>query len=88
MVWVAILAFFVAIIVVVIKVRSESEGDEKNANDSIQLTTVESQVALQPVTQQPAPAVLQQWTDPQQQTWRKLNDGRTQWWNGTDWQDA
>ncbi|MCS5538250.1 MAG: hypothetical protein NZ770_09095 [Candidatus Poseidoniaceae archaeon] len=37
---------------------------------------------------QPAVSVLQQWTDAQGYTWRRLSDGRNQWWNGTDWQDG
>ncbi|MBI31545.1 MAG: hypothetical protein CMB72_02965 [Euryarchaeota archaeon] len=31
--------------------------------------------------------VIQQWTDDSGYTWRKMSDGSTQWWNGTDWQD-
>ncbi len=31
---------------------------------------------------------MQQWTDESGHTWRKLSDGRTQWWNGADWQDV
>jgi hypothetical protein len=61
---------------------------EKNGNESTSSTPNPQAAALQPATQQHASGELQQWTDPQEQTWRKLNDGRTQWWNGTDWQDV
>ena len=30
----------------------------------------------------------QQWTDEQGHIWRRYSDGRTEWWNGTDWQDT
>jgi len=32
------------------------------------------------------PEVLQQWTDDAGHTWRRMSDGGTMWWNGTDWQ--
>ena len=32
------------------------------------------------------PEVLQQWTDDSGYTWRRMSDGSTMWWNGTDWQ--
>jgi len=35
----------------------------------------------------PIPSVEQQWVDNQGRTWRRLNNGCTQMWNGTDWQD-
>ena len=31
------------------------------------------------------PEVLQQWTDDSGYTWRRMSDGSTMWWNGTDW---
>ena len=50
-------------------------------------------VAAMPVSQplpvQPVavePQVLNQWTDEGGHTWRKMDDGSTLWWNGTDWQ--
>ena len=53
---------------------------------------VEAQ-ATQPVAQTQAsqaavqlPEVLQQWTDETGHTWRRMSDGSTMWWNGTDWQ--
>ena len=49
--------------------------------------------AAQPVEQTQAsqaavqlPEVLQQWTDDSGYTWRRMSDGSTMWWNGTDWQ--
>ena len=54
--------------------------------------------AAQPVTAQPAvqpavqpqpvaePQVVNQWTDQAGHTWRRMDDGSTLWWNGTDWQ--
>jgi hypothetical protein len=32
--------------------------------------------------------VEKQWTDEQGNTWRKMSDDRTLWWNGNDWQDV
>ena len=32
------------------------------------------------------PSVIQQWTDESGYTWRKMSDGSTLWWNGSDWQ--
>ena len=42
--------------------------------------TQASQAAVQ------LPEVLQQWTDDSGYTWRRMSDGGTMWWNGTDWQ--
>ena len=42
--------------------------------------TQASQAAVQ------LPEVLQQWTDDSGYTWRRMSDGSTMWWNGTDWQ--
>ncbi len=42
--------------------------------------TQASQAAVQ------LPEVLQQWTDDSGYTWRRMSDGSTLWWNGTDWQ--
>jgi flagellar basal body-associated protein FliL len=42
--------------------------------------TQASQAAVQ------LPEVLQQWTDENGYTWRRMSDGGTMWWNGTDWQ--
>ena len=29
--------------------------------------------------------VVQQWTDEKGYTWRKMGDGSTEWWNGSEW---
>ena len=42
--------------------------------------TQASQAAVQ------LPEVLQQWTDESGHSWRRMSDGGTMWWNGTDWQ--
>ena len=39
---------------------------------------------VQPVVSEPV--ALQQWTDANGHTFRKMDDGSTMWWNGTDWQ--
>ena len=41
------------------------------------------------VVQQPAvaePTILRQWTDEAGYTWRVMDDGKTYWWTGSDWQ--
>ena len=64
---------------------------------AFQPTHLEAQVAMpqqaiaQPVAM-PAmvaePAVVQQWTDENGNTWRSMDNGTTLWWNGTDWQQS
>ena len=59
------------------------------------------QQAINPVAQQPTvvqtvevipqpvvaePVVLNQWTDESGYTWRKMDDGSTLWWTGSEWQ--
>ncbi|RJU97770.1 MAG: hypothetical protein DWC00_00575, partial [Candidatus Poseidoniales archaeon] len=39
---------------------------------------------VQPVVTEPV--ALQQWTDANGHTFRRMDDGSTMWWNGTDWQ--
>ena len=39
---------------------------------------------VQPVVAEPV--ALQQWTDANGHTFRRMDDGSTLWWNGTDWQ--
>ena len=39
---------------------------------------------VQPVVAEPV--ALQQWTDANGHTFRRMDDGSTMWWNGTDWQ--
>ena len=41
---------------------------------------------VQPVVAQPT--VENQWTDENGHTWRRMSDGSTLWWNGTDWQNV
>ena len=45
---------------------------------------VEQTQASQAVVQ--LPEVLQQWTDENGYTWRRMSDGGTMWWNGTEWE--
>ena len=57
---------------------------------------VATQAAYQPqpvqtveVVQQPVvaePTVLRQWTDEAGYTWRAMDDGKTYWWTGSEWQ--
>ena len=56
-----------------------------------QPTMVEQHVEVSPQVVEPivqAPMPVQQWTDESGHTWRTMDDGSTQWWNGTDWQNA
>jgi len=48
--------------------------------------TQEAQAVQQQVVAEPA--VENQWTDENGHTWRKMSDGSTLWWNGTDWQNV
>ena len=41
---------------------------------------------VQPVVTQAT--VENQWTDENGHTWRRMSDGSTLWWNGTDWQNV
>ena len=41
---------------------------------------------IQPVVAEPT--VENQWTDENGHTWRRMSDGSTLWWNGTDWQQV
>ena len=41
---------------------------------------------VQPVMAEPT--VENQWTDENGHTWRRMSDGSTLWWNGTDWQQV
>ena len=34
------------------------------------------------------PTVENQWTDENGHTWRRMSDGSTLWWNGSDWQQV
>jgi hypothetical protein len=38
-------------------------------------------------TAQPVePSIMHQWTDDSGYTWRRMSDGTSYWWSGTDWQ--
>ena len=69
------------------------KSEDAPATQMVQPGMVAQQPAQQPV-QQPAQQPIQQemsesqqWTDENGNTWRRLDDGSTQWWNGTDWQN-
>ena len=32
------------------------------------------------------PSITHQWTDESGHTWRRMSDGTSYWWSGTDWQ--
>ena len=32
------------------------------------------------------PSVVHQWTDESGYTWRRMSDGTSYWWSGTEWQ--
>ena len=56
--------------------------------DSIE-PTQQMYASLIPEPAQPMvaePTVENQWTDENGHTWRRMSDGSTLWWNGTDWQ--
>ena len=59
------------------------------AEPAAQTQPVAAMPVSQPLPVQPVavePQVLNQWTDEAGHTWRKMDDGSTLWWNGTDWQ--
>jgi len=53
----------------------ESEQIEISGEQNIE--TISQQAAVNPVESQ--------WTDERGYTWRKMSDGSTHWWDGTDW---
>ena len=55
-----------------------------NVNLNLETPQPHFPMNMQPV--QTAPSVVQQWTDENGYTWRSLDNGTTQWWNGSDWQ--
>ena len=55
-----------------------------NVNLKLETPQPHTVINMQPV--QTAPSVVQQWTDENGYTWRSLDNGTTQWWNGSDWQ--
>ena len=59
------------------------------AEPAVQTQQVAAMPVSEPLPVQPVavePQVLNQWTDDAGHTWRKMDDGSTLWWNGTDWQ--
>ena len=58
--------------------------------DSIQpsqpMYTTSTPEPVQPVMAEPT--FENQWTDENGHTWRRMSDGSTLWWNGTDWQQV
>ena len=59
------------------------------AEPAVQTQQVAAMPVSEPLPVQPVavePQVLNQWTDEAGHTWRKMDDGSTLWWNGTDWQ--
>jgi hypothetical protein len=89
--WVMIVfAVIVAGIVVMIQrrgIKSEEEGISPSniPIDGGQVAPIPESQAEQ--TQSQAISEHQQWTDEQGRTWRRFSDGRTEWWNGKDWQE-
>ncbi|MEC7461946.1 MAG: hypothetical protein VX439_00730, partial [Candidatus Thermoplasmatota archaeon] len=51
-------------------------------NEDIQSLSSPDEIVL---TSIPEISVIQQWTDDSGYTWRKMSNGATQWWNGTEW---
>ena len=63
----------------VVQVQATQPVVEAQPAQAVEQTQA-SQAAVQ------LPEVLQQWTDENGYTWRRMSDGGTMWWNGTDWQ--
>ena len=66
-----------------------SSSDTTATSYATQAAVAEPVAQPQPVAQaQPVaePQVVNQWTDENGHTWRRMDDGSTLWWNGTDWQ--
>ena len=52
---------------------------------TINLDTIKETEAI---TLSDGTTVENQWTDENGHTWRRMSDGSTLWWNGTDWQQV
>ncbi len=72
------------------------KSEDAPATQMVQPGMVAPQTQVQPgmVAQQPIPQSAQQeipesqqWTDENGNMWRRLGDGSTQWWNGTEWEN-
>ena len=66
-----------------------SSSETTATSYATQAAVAEPVAQPQPVAQtQPVaePQVVNQWTDDNGHTWRRMDDGSTLWWNGKDWQ--
>ena len=61
-----------------LKISSERTKELENIFDSDEAEQVSNDVA--------EATVVQQWTDENGHTWRRMDDGTSRWWNGSDWQ--
>ena len=64
----------------------ENYYDSSNSEENEDFRTLSSDDEIV-LTSIPEISVIQQWTDDSGYTWRKMSNGATQWWNGTDWVD-
>ena len=64
----------------------ENYYDSSNSEENEDFRTLSSgdEIVLTSISEI---SVIQQWTDDSGYTWRKMSNGATQWWNGTDWVD-
>ena len=65
---------------------SQPIAQEQMTAQVVQQPAVAQTVEVIPQTAVAEPVVLQQWTDEAGYTWRKMDDGSTLWWTGTEWQ--
>ena len=67
-------------------IDASSYASQQTTTQSYDTGYAQQQVAqpVQPVVAEPV--ALQQWTDANGHTFRRMDDGSTMWWNGTDWQ--
>ncbi len=59
-----------------LKITSERTKELENIFDSDEAEHVSNDVA--------EATVVQQWTDENGHTWRRMDDGTSRWWNGSD----
>ena len=65
---------------------SQTAVQQQTMNPAVQQPAVAQTVEVIPQPAVTEPVVLQQWTDDSGYTWRKMDDGSTMWWTGTEWQ--
>ena len=65
---------------------SQTAVQQQTMNPAVQQPDVAQTVEVIPQPAVTEPVVLQQWTDDSGYTWRKMDDGSTMWWTGTEWQ--